>query len=184
MNLTMDMATEMTAAAIFKMFSNNFSLPIYSSFPPACLYGAIGRIYQYGLCIYDKQIYDRSHFSDTGIGTFPACSLHPYAITIDILSFQLLTGIRILVHKIEEEPSLILFYQRKPFCYYVHADLSPVTNKYSPGIHFLRMIPVIMQPVITEIGINRYSSNRLIGLVGNSLKHTLRIEVNVISCRT
>lgn len=62
MNLTMDMATEMTAAAIFKMFSNNFSLPIYSSFPPACLYGAIGRIYQYGLCIYDTGIHSWNYF--------------------------------------------------------------------------------------------------------------------------
>lgn len=54
-SLTMDRAAEMTDAATFKMFSTNFNLPMGSSFPPAYLYGAIERIYQYGSYIYDRQ---------------------------------------------------------------------------------------------------------------------------------
>lgn len=76
MNLTMDMATEMTDAAIFNMFSNNFSLLIYSSFPPVgysrlnCL--ALLEEYISIDSSYTMQVSDRGIiFIDSGIDITP-----------------------------------------------------------------------------------------------------------------
>ena len=71
MNLTMDMATEMTAAAIFKMFSNNFSLPYIPPFLlPVCM--ALLEEYISMDCAYTIQVSSRGIvFVDADINIVP-----------------------------------------------------------------------------------------------------------------